>query len=253
MRRLKFTAGQVIIEENTVGESAYILNEGKVDVVRKGENRDVILATLEGEQTFGELGLIDDRPRTASVVAATDVQVTEIVRSDFSAALEEKGMFLVPIIRTLFERLRQANDQIVELQNRNDEWEFRQRNAPTEGVRLEALTSEARNAIGGNEYRISKLPFKIGRKSRHVQKDIFTNNDLNIQDHKPYSISRNHLVINFANDEWFLVDRGSRNGTNVNGKYLGTKNGVFRTPLHPGNNLITLGGFNSPFQFRLVI
>ena len=64
MRELRFNPGEVIIKENSFGSSAYILKSGSVDVTKKAKNRDIVLATLEAEEIFGELGLIDDRPRS---------------------------------------------------------------------------------------------------------------------------------------------------------------------------------------------
>ncbi len=121
MRELRLNPGELIIKENSFGSSAYILKSGTVDVTKKAKNRDIVLATLESEEIFGELGLIEDKPRSASVIAKTEVILDEIEREDILSLLEDKAKFVIPILKTLFERLRQANETLVSLENQLEE------------------------------------------------------------------------------------------------------------------------------------
>ncbi|MCK4688964.1 MAG: cyclic nucleotide-binding domain-containing protein, partial [Candidatus Marinimicrobia bacterium] len=145
MRELRFNPGEVIIKENSFGSSAYILKSGSVDVTKKAKNRDIVLATLEAEEIFGELGLIDDRPRSASVIAKTCIIVDEIVRDDFLSLLEDKAKFVIPILKTLFERLRQANETVVSLENQLEESAKPSHNTFVASVKIEGLTEKSRS------------------------------------------------------------------------------------------------------------
>jgi len=64
-------------------------------------------------------------------------------------------------------------------------------------------------------------------------------------------ISRNHLSVNFAENKYYILDRGSSMGTIVNDAYLGGKTGNFKELLKPGDNLIILGTIASPFKFKI--
>ncbi|MBW1804301.1 MAG: cyclic nucleotide-binding domain-containing protein, partial [Deltaproteobacteria bacterium] len=63
---LGFQADDIVIEEGTKGSSAYIILSGAVEVIKKSGEKEVTMATLGQGQVFGEMGLIEDRPRSAT-------------------------------------------------------------------------------------------------------------------------------------------------------------------------------------------
>ncbi|HEY5062568.1 MAG TPA: cyclic nucleotide-binding domain-containing protein, partial [Gemmatimonadaceae bacterium] len=65
-----YPKGSVILFENDPGDSLFVVRQGRVKVVLIGEDgREVILGVLGVSEHFGELALIDDRPRSAHVIA----------------------------------------------------------------------------------------------------------------------------------------------------------------------------------------
>ena len=80
---LDVAAGEAIIREGEVGDRFYVLDGGSVSV----EQRGVVIAQLEPGSSFGELALVRDIPRTASVVAATDVRLLALDREAFLLTL----------------------------------------------------------------------------------------------------------------------------------------------------------------------
>ncbi|MFA4839374.1 MAG: cyclic nucleotide-binding domain-containing protein [Candidatus Neomarinimicrobiota bacterium] len=255
MREIRFNPGEVIIKEGTFGSSAYLLKSGVVEVRRKGPKREVLLATLKGEEIFGEMGLIDDKPRSASVVAKTPVTVDEIVRDDFFALLDDKVAFIIPILKAFFEHLRQTNDMVVYLENKMMEGES-ETAAPAprpESLRIEGITKETRELLSNKTTVITKFPYKIGRQSSHRTDDIFVDNDLFFQDEVPFNISRNHLSLNIYKNTFYVLDRGSSIGTIVNGKHIGAKQSVFKADLQKGENVVILGSDTSPFKLKIIV
>ena len=59
------------------------------------------------------MGLIEDKPRSATVIAIDDVRLTEISRERFNELFEKKPKVLLPIIKSLFERLRTVNNLLI--------------------------------------------------------------------------------------------------------------------------------------------
>ena len=78
-----FTAGQVIIREGESGESYFAIVTGEVAVTMGGKP----IRTMERGQGFGEIALLAEVPRTATVTAATDVELLEIERAPFLTAV----------------------------------------------------------------------------------------------------------------------------------------------------------------------
>ncbi|MBO8131066.1 MAG: cyclic nucleotide-binding domain-containing protein [Candidatus Marinimicrobia bacterium] len=253
MKEIYFEPGSVIIKEGEISSTAYILKSGVVEVTKKTNSGEIKLAEIEAENIFGELGLIEDSPRTASVRAKTKVIVDEIKREDFSRILGDKSRFVIPIMKTLIERLRQTNELVAELEDklRMDVKSISEKDIPT--ITIEGLTEESKKALRDKKIEIKKFPFKIGRDTRLRSKDIFIENDLYIEDKPPYNVSRNHMSINYLNGIFYVLDRGSSLGTIVNDKKIGGETNIYKTDLKEGENIITLGSIRSPFKFKITI
>jgi len=253
MRERHYNSGDTIIKEGSLGDSAYILKSGVVEVRKKTEHKHLLLATLEAEEIFGEMSLIEDKPRSASIIAKTAVVVDEITREDFMGLLDDKKSFIIPILRAFFERLRQTNDLVVRLENQIGDSDSAAVSDNTGMVRIIGLTKEANDILKGKELSIKKFPFKIGRNSSHISDAIFVNNDLYIDDVVPYNVSKNHLSINFHNDQFYVLDRGSSLGTIVNGKQIGGRISNYKVNLNSGENTLIIGSEASPYQFKIII
>lgn len=70
-----FRKGDVIIGKGSDGTCAYIVESGKVEVSDLVNNEKAILAILGEKQIFGEMGLVEDKPRSATVTAIEDVRL----------------------------------------------------------------------------------------------------------------------------------------------------------------------------------
>jgi len=254
MRELKFNPGDVIISEGTFGSAAYILKAGSVEVSKLADRKKIVLAVLQTKEIFGELGLIDDKPRSATVTAKTPVVVEEIAREDFITLLDDKAPFIIPVLRAFFEHLRQANQMVLQLESRITETPkaAAQPEVPSE-IKIEGLTPISKQALSNNVKILKKFPFKIGRESGHRYDDVFVDNDLSLIDEMPYNVSRNHMSINFYKDQYYVLDRGSSLGTIVNNISIGGRLPNFKAELRKGDNMVVLGAATSQFQFKITV
>jgi CRP/FNR family transcriptional regulator, cyclic AMP receptor protein len=110
---LSFHYGDEIVKENDPGDSAYIIKEGRVKIVKKTpDNRCVDLAELIAGDFFGEMSLFDEEPRSASAVAKTPCIVLRLVREDFIDVIGEHPSIAVELIKIFVKRLRAANTRI---------------------------------------------------------------------------------------------------------------------------------------------
>lgn len=253
MKVLRFNPGDAIIKEGTVGNTAYILKSGTVEVHKKTKYHDITLATLNPQEIFGEQGLIEDRPRSASVIAKTAVNAVEIARGDFLSILKDKATFVIPILKVLFERLRQTNELVVQLEEQLSASTLARTEEKPVSVKIKGHTKVTRSILNDQEQIINKFPFKIGRECLQYQSDIFVDNDLYLPDKIPYNVSRNHLSINNIGDRLYILDRGSSIGTIVNEKHIGGHCPILKADLNNDENIVTLGKENSPFIFVITI
>ena len=82
----KFTPGDMIIQEGDPGDKFYLLESGEADVYRMDSGDEPVKHYSKGDY-FGELALLDDKPRAASVVAKTDVKVATLGKDGFQRLL----------------------------------------------------------------------------------------------------------------------------------------------------------------------
>jgi pSer/pThr/pTyr-binding forkhead associated (FHA) protein len=128
--------------------------------------------------------------------------------------------------------------------------------------RLIALTDQARRALRGDFLIIDRLPFRIGRESRLGTDDRPPNpgkerrhaglsvNDLYIiEEGGVLHVSREHFLIEEIMGEYFLVDRGSLNGTIVEGRAIGGDRRGGRLHIQD-HHVIIVGSSTSPFVFK---
>ena len=86
----QFPKGSTIVVEGDVGDSFYIIRVGEVEVVVNGEGgKDVSIAELGPREGFGEMALLTGEPRSASVIAKTDLQLWRLSKDAFQGLLNE--------------------------------------------------------------------------------------------------------------------------------------------------------------------
>jgi CRP/FNR family cyclic AMP-dependent transcriptional regulator len=245
-----YQPGENVIEEGTKDSTAFIILSGTVRVLKQAKGREIPIGTLGEGQVFGEMGLIEDRPRSATVRALSELKVRCIDREQFNELLRIKPAALIPIMKSLFERIRQVSNLLAEKSIAAD----------PETAKLQALevimsgqTSEALKILSHRRLLITKFPFLIGRESLDSESDVFYNNDLFIPETKPYIVSRNHLAVSNENGSIWIIDRGSAFGTIVNGREIGGQTGLFRAPLEQKQNQIVIGPVTSKFIFLLEV
>lgn len=111
--RKSFTRSSVIIAAGDITESLYVVISGRLKVmISDDEGREVILAMLGPNEFFGEMGLIDDHPRSASVVATEACEVLMLSKRDFKKCLEDNFEMAMAVMRGVVKRLREADQKI---------------------------------------------------------------------------------------------------------------------------------------------
>ncbi len=276
----QFAANEVIIHENEPGEFAYIIEKGLVEITKILEGKQVHIARLEKGAAFGEMSLIDEMPRSATVTAREETLVREIHRDDLYNTMKDHPEAVMVILKRIFERLRESNMQLVQarLQTQKNQQPMNDPSftsagsgAETEaglasGSRisgdvinvpdvatmqtvclLEGITIEAADAMPQNPLSFGIFPFKIGRKSR----DPIVSNHLEIEDRAPLQVSRHHVSIVKVGDKIGVVDRGSQLGASVDGVRIGGNASPGPVFFQGREGLLVLGPETSPYRFKI--
>ena len=111
-----YEKGQMILLEESMGETFFIITQGAVKVTRlSADGREVILAILGESDFFGEMSLLDGEGRSANIVANEDSKVLTLSRSDFLDCLESYPKIAIALLEELAIRLRKSDQQIESL------------------------------------------------------------------------------------------------------------------------------------------
>ena len=151
-----YTAGQVIFEEGQLGEEMFVLLEGELVITLEGTPID----RLEAGSIFGEMALVDDQPRSATVAAVVDSKLLVINEARFVELLRDHPDFGVKVMSIMSARLRRLMEEEVTHQRLEEELRIGRRiqlnllpeYCPTlEGWEFTASYSAARE-VGGDFY-----------------------------------------------------------------------------------------------------
>lgn len=129
-KQQRFNEGDFIMQEGDGGDSMYLIMEGEVEVSKSltmkfGDDdfREIekVLTRYRPEDhaIFGEMALISQEKRSASIIARTDCRLLEIKKDDFLKLIEKEHRLGVKVLMKLMEflvnRLRQSNQDIIRL------------------------------------------------------------------------------------------------------------------------------------------
>ena len=111
-----FPKYHVIFEEGSVGDLLFIIHTGVVKISKEAaDGRVKTLALLSKGEIFGEMSVLSEETRSANAETLTDMQAAVIRREDFQGLVEKNPTISLQIIRTLIDRLIQADRQIKNL------------------------------------------------------------------------------------------------------------------------------------------
>jgi len=111
-RRQAFEAGANIVEIGEPGRSLYLIVEGHVQVLYPARSADFELARLGAGEFFGEMALLNDKPRSATVRAVDAVDVLVLDKKDFRRILMDSPGVALQLLEALSIRIRNADEQI---------------------------------------------------------------------------------------------------------------------------------------------
>jgi CRP/FNR family cyclic AMP-dependent transcriptional regulator len=104
-------SGEVLFKEGAAGDEMYLIRSGKIRIVKDLEGTKKTLAVIGEGEFFGEMALLDKRPRSASAIAETDAKLIIVDRNAFLSSVN-KNPFIKYIIETLTTRLRKTNNML---------------------------------------------------------------------------------------------------------------------------------------------
>ncbi|MCP4326832.1 MAG: Crp/Fnr family transcriptional regulator [Alphaproteobacteria bacterium] len=110
--RLVFADGEELFHQGDSGDAAYIIIAGAADIVVDGDAGPVVVAQVGRNDIVGEIAIICDVPRTATVKANAELETLKISKDLFFRLIKEFPEMSIEIMRELAERLEKTTNQL---------------------------------------------------------------------------------------------------------------------------------------------
>jgi CRP-like cAMP-binding protein len=254
MTEMRYRQGEVIFAEGDESVTVAQVTSGEIEILRRiGGGEAIVLGRVGPGEFVGEMGAIEQRPRSATARAASDVTLHMLSREAFLERIANDPDLAYSALLRLSERLHAMDDRVAQ-----GGVATMPRKAPLPApaelpVTLYGDSASLDGAVPRAGIRIASFPFHVGRKVGSNEQPPAAPVALQIEDHRPYRLSRLHFSVERTGDGFAISDILSTLGTEVNGEYLGETFAKARAALNKGDNRVVAGGLDSPYVFRIVV
>lgn len=249
-----FKAGETIYEEGAESRCAYLILEGKVDILRSKDGAFYELGTLEAGSLFGEAGVLQNDKRSTTVRAHTDARLLfiegETFRKTFSDPLARH------VVTAMAKRLRDRyvpereliqNTEIKAVYKRKPKNLMQTGDPVIEGVTpivLEKLVAPVR---------VLSFPFFIGNTRSAGEMARESAQSLMLPVPSAPDLEAQHFELVKHGKEVWIRDLGTKHGTIVNGEVASKFGKQSEIKLNAGENIVGTGGMNSKVTFLITL
>ncbi len=262
MARRNYGADETVFRQGDPSDFAILILSGSADVLREVGDDAIVLGTVHAGEFVGEMGVLEGRPRSATVRTASPLEANLIERQVFLDRVSHDPELARKLLVRMSARLRDVEEMLGRAYAASGgEHAGGGRNlvetppvrdvAPS--IALQATTYGAQFFVGTAPVQIAHLPFTVGRAPGENETASVIPVDLAIPEPAPYRLSRAHFSFLARNGEVLVRDLNSMLGTLVNDRPLGRDFPAHSAPLRKGENTVVAGGKGSPFTFKVML
>jgi len=152
MNKKEYLKGDIILMEDEIGDTFFIILEGSVKVTKDSEDgREVILAVLSSGNFFGEISLLDGKTRSANAISLEKTKLMILKRHDFLNLIQEIPQISISLLSELANRIRKTDEQVENLAFSDAEKRV--------GISILSISDQL-GVIKNGSVHIPKLPFQ---------------------------------------------------------------------------------------------
>ena len=250
MQPLTLRPGDAVFRRGDPSDAVYVIDRGEI-VIRTGESEiDVVL--LGDGDLFGEAGVLENRPRSASAYALTPTTLLKTDAEPFLKAFGIDNDRALSLLKLLCHRLREMTRRATRAES---ELHLVDPDAPAGApsrLRLVPDGERLRRLIGGEPVEIHHLPFQVGNRYGGETSPISSATRYCIPARADAELAAPHFEILRHEQELVLRDLSIGIGTVLNGQRLTHHGHEAVGAIRQGDNTVVAGGVDSPFRFRLI-
>lgn len=185
MKTLTCGAGQIICREGEIGDALYLIRSGTAAIVKGDFSAPLVLARRGSGEIIGEMALLDDLPRSASVVALDAMHLVRLAREDFQRLMLQSPAADVDMLRKFSHRLRTTDNVLTSLSSSENQLTGRVTELTAENRQLlelqrlrqqtiDLVTHDLRNPLQGITAATDLLQTTLSETDRARHRKLFT-------------------------------------------------------------------------------
>ena len=215
MTARKFKQGDILFRQGDESDCVMLVRTGEIEVLREVGAATVLLGQVRDGEWLGEMGVIENRNRSATARATGDGEVEILTAQKFLEWVSSDPPIARDLIQRLSVRLREVEDKIAGdvAPFAHNSFQGGLEEATTDTViadhltiSLTAQTDVLRFSIGAAPIHVEKLPFLVGRIPYSGEDKPLRPPDLAIKDAEPFRLSRQHFMIARSGDQLLVSD-----------------------------------------------
>lgn len=252
-----FAPGEILFREGEASERVGRLLSGELDVLKRHAGQETLIGVIRRGEFFGEMGVLEGRPRSATLRARQPVSVEFMASGEFLRRVSADSNVAFELLLRLSGRLRRTDAALIEAVAGQSGQVVPEPKAPGQTPRTKILlladNDRLVDLLPPEGHAISALPFFFGRVPVGEETPPPIGIDFTVTDVLPSRLATVHFALVVEAGNLYIKDFGTAFGTEVNGTLLGGDIGRLKLMLEPGETRIAAGGRDSPFVFRLQV
>lgn len=113
-----YADGEVVVRQGEAGSCMYVIQAGQVEIVREHDANETVLGVLGEGEVFGDMAIIEQQPRSATVRARGEARILTIDRQTFLRHVQADPTIAFNVLRSMGRRVRRLDAQVVALRSR---------------------------------------------------------------------------------------------------------------------------------------
>jgi CRP/FNR family transcriptional regulator len=104
--------GEIVIKQGTIGDSVFVIQKGKVEVIKENEGKEIKVAELGEKEFFGEMALFEKDVRSCTVRAVGDANILTLDKKNFYKTIQKDPSIAFRLLERMSARLRETNKYV---------------------------------------------------------------------------------------------------------------------------------------------
>jgi len=110
-----YSDGEIIFKEGDIGEAMYVIQSGEINITKKATSGDLIIATLQSGEIFGEMALFDRLPRSATARASGNARILTIDKKKLFSTISRDPTLVFKLLESMSQRIRKLDEELMKL------------------------------------------------------------------------------------------------------------------------------------------